>query len=83
MSALNEGVLERLKKLVEGLGIEDDDMITEIIIIAKTSSMGRGRVGICYNYDTKDWVIRRGMLDAVVDLETQSELIPNKDNEED
>lgn len=81
MSINDAHVLERLRKLVEGLGIEDDDMVTEIIVIAKTANLERGIVGICYNHDTKDWIIRRGMLDAVVDLETQSELVP-KDEED-
>ena len=76
---MNEGLLDRLRKLVEGLDIKEDQVITDLLVIAKTSSMSDDRVGLCYNFDTKDWIVRRGMLDAAVDIETEEP--PRQDNE--
>lgn len=81
MTTVNKGLLERLRKLVEGLEVEEDQVVTDLIVIAKTSSMKDSRVGVCYNFDTGDWVVRRGMLDAAVDIETEAP--PRRDEEED
>ena len=78
MTTVNEGVLERLRKLVEGMGIEDGDAVTELIVIGKTSNLEDGRVGICYNWDSKDWVIRSGMLHAAMDIEDEQQISPRE-----
>lgn len=81
---VNEGVIERIKKLVEGLGLTEEDLITEIIVVVKKSNAASGRVGLCYNHDTKDWIIRRGMLDAVLEIETSNDIVQgDSETEED
>lgn len=74
MSEINEGTLERLRKLVEGMGLSENDVLTELIVIGKTSNLDNGKVGICYNHDTKDWVVRAGMLSAAADIEDVTEI---------
>jgi hypothetical protein len=75
MSAVNEGVIARLRKLVEDMNIEEDRFITDIIIIMKTTNAESGLVGIVYNYDTKDWIIRTGMLSVAAQLEDSHEKV--------
>jgi hypothetical protein len=79
---VNEGVLDRLTKLVQGLELEEEDLVTEIIVVVKKSNSVSGRVGLCYNHDTKDWIIRRGMLDAVLEIETSNELVQGDSKDE-
>jgi hypothetical protein len=79
---VNEGVLDRLTKLVRGLELGEDDLVTEIIVVVKKSNSTTGRVGLCYNHDTKDWIIRRGMLDAVLEIETSNELVQGDSKDE-
>lgn len=80
MSVVNEGVLERLRKLVEGLELRDDQVLTDIIVVAKSVALDDNRVGVCYNFDSNDWLVRRGLLDAAIDIETEHP--PRQDEDE-
>lgn len=80
---VSDGVLDRLRRLIEGLQIQEDDAVTELIVIAKTSNLSDGRVGLCYNHDTKDWIIRSGMLQAALDIEDETKIAPRGYEEED
>lgn len=81
MTEANEGILIRLRKLVEGMEL-DDRFVTEIVVLVKTSNPNTGSVGIAYNYDTKDWIIRKGMLAVALDLEDGLELQSTDDDED-
>jgi hypothetical protein len=76
---LAESIVQRLRTLVETMEVPEDRFVTEILLIMKTSNPATGTVGIVYNYDTKDWVLRKGMLDIAMDLEDGLQLEPSEE----
>jgi hypothetical protein len=76
---LAESIVQRLRTLVETMEVPEDRFVTEILLIMKTSNPSTGTVGIVYNYDTKDWVLRKGMLDIAMDLEDGLQLEPSEE----
>lgn len=63
-----EPMTRRLASLIPDMGLAEEDMVTDIIILGKVVNPD-GRVSISVGMTCKqDWITRDGMLGAAIDL---------------
>lgn len=69
MSSQHEGLTSRFQELIPELGVGEDDMVTDIMILAKSVNV-QGQVSMHLAHTMReDWVLRQGFLRAALDIE--------------